>query len=138
MSHEIVPSRKKSEDSDDNEGWTYQGQHNMPVDAEKTAAVETRGIFQVAGNALEKLAQQKNAEGGAKETHHPKRLKGVVPAKFLHDQELRNHCYLRRNHHRAEQGGKADTTAGPLQTGEGISGDRTTKERANEVEDNQK
>src|SRR6266581_8203651 len=94
--------------------------------------------FQVARNAFEKLTQEKNAEGGAKETHHPKRLKRIVPAKFLHDQELRNHRNLRRNHHGAEQGGKADTAARPVQTSESIGGERAAEKRANEIQYNEK
>jgi hypothetical protein len=48
----------------------------------------------------------------------------------LHYQELRNHRHLRWNHHRAEQRSKADAAAGPLQTGESISGKRAAEECA--------
>jgi hypothetical protein len=53
--HKIVPGCEESKNGNNGEGWAHQGQHNMPVDPEKTAAIETRSIFQVARNAFKKL-----------------------------------------------------------------------------------
>src|SRR5213080_1626004 len=37
--HEIVPGPEESKNGNHGQGWTYQRQHNMPVNAEKTAAI---------------------------------------------------------------------------------------------------
>src|SRR5207244_10001426 len=38
--HEIVPGPEESKNGNHGQGWTYQRQHNMPVNAEKTRSEE--------------------------------------------------------------------------------------------------
>ena len=110
----------------------------MPVNPEKTAAVDTGRIFEIAGNSLQKLAQQKNAEGAGKEAGDPKRPERVVATEFLKNQKLRNHCYLRRDHHGCQEKGKTECATRPLQAGKTVSDKRTAEQCPHDIQNDEK
>ena len=112
--------------------------HDVPVDAEEAAAIEPGRVLQVARDSLEELPEQKNVEGGGEEARDPKWLEGVVPAELLHDEKLGDHRHLRRDHHGGEEEPETKRASRPLQPRESIGDERTTQERPDEVEDDEK
>src|SRR5687768_3851321 len=100
---EVVPVADERKHRDRRQGGLAGGQSDVQEDLEDVATIEPGGLFELARDGQEELAQDENEERAtAKECRDDQRLERVDPAGDREEDELRDHRHLRRKHHRAE------------------------------------
>src|SRR3990172_8237148 len=81
---EFVPTVKEGEDRHHGEAWAGERKDHLPKYRKSIGAVDKGRIFKIAGNALEKPAQQEGLHGQVHgDTNHQKTRQGIQEMEVL-------------------------------------------------------
>src|SRR5215211_8134137 len=95
---EIIPSVENAEDGHRGNDRIRLWQDYMPQDLKWPGAINTCRIIQFCRQGHEELTQKKNIPGICKKSRDDQRVKGIIPANFLEQNESRDEGYLWRQH----------------------------------------
>ena len=129
----------EGEDGDRGERRLDQRQHDVPVDAERTAPVEARRIFQIARDAFEELPEQEDVERGRDEA---RRSRAALSVLYQPSFCMMRNCGIivtcAGSIIVASMSANADAAPRPLQPRERVGDERAAEQRADEIEDDEK
>jgi hypothetical protein len=113
----------KGEDRDRRHRRRGERQEHLAEEHEARAAVDARGVPEVARQGEEELAQHEDAEE-ARDPGHDEREVGVEPAELHQDDVVGHEQDLGRDHHRGHHQAEEDVLARELEVREGEGGER--------------
>ena len=120
---EVVPRTHEGKEHNRDAHRADERQQDLPVDAERAAAIQRGRLIQRAGQGHEELTEQEDVErAAAHEAGEDQRPVGVDGAQLLPDEEAGNQRYGAGNEHGADADGKPAPAEGKLKAGKAVGG----------------